>query len=192
MDIFNIGDKSINLYLIASNTHRLLIDSGFPNSLQSLGREMRKTGFKVNEIDFVIVTHFHIDHAGAIQEIKNQGVKFILFDIQQNSIKPMENMAIGKWQYTPLQLDDNILMKVEDSKEFLKSLNINGQIIATPGHTEDSISLALDSGESFTGDLYAEYLLTEKDYEQKQSWQKLKQSGIREVFPSHGNSYLIQ
>ncbi len=192
MDIFNVGDKSINLYLIVSCSHRILIDTGFPNSLNNLGREMRKTGFKVNEIDYLIVTHFHIDHAGAIQELKNQGVKFILFDIQQIAIKPMENMTIGKWLYTPLQLDDNIVMKVDDSGEFLKSININGQIITTPGHTNDCISLVLDSGESFTGDLYAEYLLTEKDIEQKKSWQKLKQLGIKEVFPSHGDSYKVQ
>jgi len=192
MDIINVGDKSINLYLIASNTHRLLIDTGFPNSLNNLGREMRKTGFKVNEIDFLIVTHFHVDHAGAIQEIKNQGVKFILFDIQQNAIKPMEDLTLGKWQYTPLRLDDNILMKVNHSREFLKSININGEIVATPGHSADSISLLLDSGESFTGDLYAEYLLTEKDFEQKQSWQKLKQLGVKEAFPSHGQPYKIQ
>jgi endoribonuclease LACTB2 len=192
MDIFNVGYKSINLYLIASSTHRLLIDSGFPNSLNNLGREMRKTGFKVNEIDFLIVTHFHIDHAGAIQELKNQGVKFILFDIQQNNIKPMENMTIGKWQYTPLLLDDNIMMKIDDSVEFLKSININGQIIKTAGHTDDSISLVLDSGECFIGDLLAEYLLTEKDFELNKSWQKLKQLGIKEAYPSHGGSYEIQ
>jgi len=169
-----------------------LIDSGFPDSLNNLGREMRKTGYKIKDIDFLMVTHFHVDHAGAIQEIKNQGVKFILFDIQKNFINQMENMTIGKWKYTPLKLDDNIEMKVDDSRKFLNSLNINGQILSTPGHTADSISLVLDTGESFTGDLYAEHLLTDEDYEQKKSWLKLKELGIKEVFPSHGNSYKIK
>ncbi len=153
---------------------------------------MRKTGFKVNEIDYLIVTHFHIDHAGTIQELKNHGVKFILFDLQQHFIVPMENISLRKWPYTPLKPDDNNMLRIEESKEFLKSIGIMGQIVATSGHSADSISLVLDSGESFTGDLSAEFLLTENDFEQKQSWQKLKQLGVKEVFPSHGNSYKIQ
>jgi glyoxylase-like metal-dependent hydrolase (beta-lactamase superfamily II) len=192
MEIFNVGDKSINLYLIASSTHRLLIDSGFPNSLNNLGREMRKTGFKVRDIDFLIVTHFHIDHAGAVQELKDQGVKFVLVDIQQEFIEPMEKMASGKWQYTRLKSDDTIVIAADDSREFLKSIGLNGLIVSTPDHCEDSITLIFDSGEAFTGDLYAEYLLTENDVEQIQSWNKLKQLGIKEVFPGHGNSYKIQ
>ena len=192
MEVFNVGNKSINIYLIVSKTHRLLIDSGFPDSLNSLGREMRKTKYKISDIDFLLVTHYHIDHAGAIQEIKNQGVKFILFDIQKNFVEQMENMTIGKWKYTPLKLDDNIEMKVDDSRKFLNSININGQILSTPGHSDDSISLILDSGESFTGDLFAEHLLTDEDVVQKKSWEKLKDFGIKEVFPSHGNSYKIK
>lgn len=192
MEVFNVGDQSINLYLIVSSTHRLLIDSGYPNSLNNLGREMRKTGFKVRDIDFLIVTHFHIDHAGAIQELKNQGVKYVLIDIQQKHIEPMEKMTLGKWQYIPLKREDNVIIGVDDSREFLKSIGLSGRIVSTPGHSEDSISLVFDSGESFTGDLYAEFLLTEKDSEQIQSWKKLKELGIKEIFPSHGNSYKVQ
>jgi hypothetical protein len=50
----------------------------------------------------------------------------------------------------------------------------------------------LDTGESFTGDLYPENLLTEQDYEQKKSWIKLKQSGSKEIFPAHGNPYKLR
>ncbi|HEX8378200.1 MAG TPA: MBL fold metallo-hydrolase [Pedobacter sp.] len=191
MEIFNVGNQSINCYLIASNTHRLLIDTGFPNSLNNLGREMRKTGFKVSDINYLIVTHFHIDHAGAIQELKDQGVRFILVDIQQKFIEPMEKMAFGKWQYTPLKSSDNVVIAANDSRKFLESIGLNGLIVSTPGHSEDSITLILDSGEAFTGDLYAEYLLTENDVEQIQSWNMLKQLGIKEVFPGHGNAYKV-
>ncbi len=192
MEIFNVGDKSINLYLVVSETHRLLIDSGFPNSMNHLGREMRKTGFKIREIDFLIVTHFHIDHAGAIQELKNEGVKFILFDIQRHFIEPMEKMTIGKWQYLPLNLSDTTEIKITDSKEFFNSMNLKGEVLATPGHSEDSISIVFETGEAFTGDLLAEHLLIKEEIEQQNSWSKLKELGIKKIFPSHGIEYLCQ
>lgn len=191
MKIFNVGSKSVNLYLLISETHRLLIDAGFPNSINELGRQMRKTGFKIREIDFLIVTHFHPDHAGAIQEVKNRGVKFVLFNIQQLFIKPMEDMMVGKWPYTPLERNDNMVKKLDSSREFLKRIDIHGRIISTPGHSEDSISLILDSGEAFTGDLTAEHLLMEEMENEKNTWEKLKKLGVTHVYPGHGTCYEI-
>lgn len=191
MEIFNVGNKQVNLYLLNSGTHRLLIDAGFPNEVNELGRAMRSTGFKIRDIDYLIVTHFHVDHAGAIQELKNEGVKFVLFDIQASAIKPMEAMIGGKWKYTPLLLKDNIDLCIDESKQFLKQININGQILSTLGHTNDGISLLLTSGEAFTGDLMRENLIVDNQSSEKISWTKLKQSGAKKIYPSHGEAYLL-
>jgi glyoxylase-like metal-dependent hydrolase (beta-lactamase superfamily II) len=189
MKIVNVGNKSIHLYLLDSGTHRLLIDAGFPGQLHELGRKMRETGFKIREIDYLLVTHFHVDHAGALQEIKNEGVKFILFDIQAAFIKPMEDMTIGKWPYLILNRKDNLLLPVTASKNFLEELNIQGQVISTPGHSDDSVSLVLDSGEAFIGDLPPEHLITETNSAAMQSWNELKTKGAIKIYPSHGNEY---
>jgi endoribonuclease LACTB2 len=189
MQIHQAGNQSIHLYLLESDTHLLLIDTGFPNTLFELGRAMRNTGYKIKDIDYFIVTHFHIDHAGAVQSLKNEGIPFVLFDIQQNDIQSMELMAKEKWVYTPIQLNDNVIMRTENSRQFLKQLNIDGQIIATPGHSDDSISLLLDSGEVFTGDLMAEHVMMDDTSLEKKSWEKLKALGAKKVFPSHGMAY---
>ena len=41
----------------------------------------------------------------------------------------------------------------KDSRAFLAALGINGEIISTPSHSEDSITLVLDNGDCFVGDL---------------------------------------
>jgi endoribonuclease LACTB2 len=192
MQIHQVGNKSINLYLLESDTHLLLIDTGYPNTLFDLGREIRKTGHKIKDIDYFIVTHFHVDHAGAVQELKNEGVQFVLFDMQENYIQPLETMAKEKWDYTPIRLDDNIILKTDDSRQFLKQLNMDGEVLSTPGHTDDSISLLLDSGEVFTGDMMAEHLLLDDAALERMSWGKLKGLGAKKVFPSHGLAYEIE
>ncbi len=189
MRIFNVGNTSINLYLVVSPTHRLLFDAGFPGSTRQLGREMRKTGYKVSEIDYLMVSHFHIDHAGAVQEIKDLGVRFILFQSQLEFILPMEKIVKGKWNYTPLVMHDNLCVETRDSEKLLESLGICGRVLQTPGHTDDSISLILDSGETFTGDLPAEPLLPEEGMGKKKIWSVLRESGARIVYPAHGNPY---
>lgn len=192
MKIYNVGNKSINLYLLDSGTRRLLIDSGFPGQLNELGREMRKTGYKIKDINFLIVTHFHIDHAGAIQELKNEGVKFMLVDTQTAFIKAMENMTTGKWKYTPLNSSDNIILSIENSGAFLKQINFHGQVIRTPAHSEDSISLVFDSGDAFTGDLLPEHLIMNEEALEKASWTNLKNAGAKIIHPGHGNEYELK
>ncbi len=191
MEFYNVGGRSVNRYLLVSDSHRLLFDAGYPGSLHDMGREMRKTGFGVKDIDFVMVSHFHIDHAGALQEIKDAGAKYILFDIQRNYIEPMERMAQGKWKYTALRMEDNIVLQIADARRLLASMHIPGTVLSTPGHTDDSISLLLDGGEAFTGDLYPESGLPDDAVEMKNSWNLLRQSGARMVFPAHGNYYQL-
>lgn len=192
MRIFNVGNSSINLYLVVSQTHRLLFDAGFPGSTRQLGREMRKTGYKLSEIDYLMVSHFHIDHAGAVQEIKAQGARFILFPTQLEFILPMEKMIKGKWNYTPLVLHDNLCVETKDSEKLLESIGIHGRVLPTPGHTDDSISLILNSGETFTGDLPAEPLLPEDANDKKRVWSVLRESGASIVYPAHGKPYHLK
>lgn len=191
MQIYNIGSDSINLYLIDSGTHRLLIDAGFPDKLNDVGREIRKTGFKLSDIDYLIVTHFHVDHAGAIQKLKEQGVKFILFDLQIEFVDKMEKMTIGKWKYKKLLMSDNIIMSINESADFLRKIGIHARILSTPGHTDDSVTLLCDSGEAFTGDLCAEYLAVDKNSNEYTTWTLLKEANARTIYPSHGKIYHI-
>jgi ribonuclease/clavin/mitogillin len=191
MHIYNVGNSSISLYLLDSGTHRLLVDTGFPGDLNTLGREMRKTGFRIRDIDHVLVTHFHVDHAGAVQELKNEGVKFVLFDIQKAFISPMEKMTTGKWKYVGLSQDDNLVIDTASSREFLRTLTINGEVIPTPGHSDDSISLLLDTGEAFIGDLSAESLMGEENVKGKGAWALLRKLGAKEIYPAHANSYTL-
>lgn len=191
MHIYNIGTDAINLYLIDSGSHRLLIDSGFPNTINELGREMRKIGFKIRDIDYLIVTHFHIDHAGAVQELKAQGVKFLLFDIQAGYIDSMEKMAVEKFKYQKLQMSDNVMMSVDESANFLNKIGLQARILSTPGHTDDSITLLCDSGEAFIGDLRAEYLAVDKDSTEYKTWAMLKTANARIIYPGHGKPYAI-
>lgn len=188
MNVFDVGSNGIRLYLIDSGTHRILIDSGFPGKLNDLGRAMRPSGFRLQDIDCLFVTHFHVDHAGAVQELRNLGIRFVLFDVQADAIAHMERMLLGKWPYLPLELTEQPT-SLDQSRNLLLSLGIQGQFIPTPGHSPDSISLLLDSGETFTGDLRAEHLLDDPDSLEAQSWQLLRRLGAKKIFPSHGSMF---
>src|SRR5688572_12364194 len=48
--------------------------------------------------------------------------------------------------FTPIEMGDNVLVCIEESRSFLAKLDISGEIVHTPGHSEDSVTLLLDTG----------------------------------------------
>ena len=88
--------------------------------------------------------------------------------------------------YTEIQQDDNFVLKFDESRKFLASIGINGEIISTPGHSDDSVTLILDEGFAFTGDLPPRFVVSEDDRVTKESWDKIYQHKITRIFPAHG------
>ena len=89
--------------------------------------------------------------------------------------------------YLEISLNDNIILKVSESRNYLKSIGINGEIIETPGHTEDSVSLIMDEGSAFTGDLTPLMGVTDEARSQVEaSWARIRSFGVKTVYPGHG------
>jgi glyoxylase-like metal-dependent hydrolase (beta-lactamase superfamily II) len=147
---------------------------------------LQRKGIALKELKYLLVTHFHPDHAGLVQELKNQGAKFILPECQKDFIVPFTESFEGKsYPYVEIRQNDNLILKLEDSRKFLAGIGINGEIIHTPGHSDDSVTLILDEGFAFTGDLHPSFMNTD-DVTTQQSWDKIRQYKITRIFPGHG------
>ncbi|MEO5886444.1 MAG: MBL fold metallo-hydrolase, partial [Anaerolineales bacterium] len=164
-----------------------LVDCGWPGTLPKLSAELKRKGSALKEIKHLLVTHFHPDHAGLVQELKDQGIKFILLECQRDFIAPFDEFFRTKnYPYVTIKQNDNLILKLEESRKFLASLGIIGEIIHTPGHSDDSVTLVMDEGFAFTGDLYPRFMLTDEDKIAHQSWDKIYQHKITRIFPAHG------
>lgn len=187
MNIINIGYHSTNYYALEIKNGKLLFDCGWPGTMPQFMAEMKRKSIKPTEIEYFLVSHFHTDHAGLVQEFKNLGAKFILLESQVNFIKPLNDFHKRKnIPFTEILEDGNFTLKFDDSRKFLASIGINGEIISTPGHSDDSVTLILDEGLAFTGDLPPRALVMEEDRIKKESWDKIYQHNVTQIFPAHG------
>jgi glyoxylase-like metal-dependent hydrolase (beta-lactamase superfamily II) len=60
--------------------------------------------------------------------------------------------------------------------------------VHTPGHSADSVSLLLDDGSAFTGDLTHPAFVGESDAAVvSASWRLLRERGATRVYPAHGS-----
>ena len=186
MNLVNVGYASTNYYAIDIKNGKLLIDCGWPGTLPQFTKVLRRKGIALSELKYLLVTHLHPDHAGLVQELKNQGTKFVLPECQIPFIDSFSDYFKDKpLPYVEIRQNDNTLLKLADSRSFFASLGLNGELLHTPGHSDDSVTLILDEGYAFTGDLHPAFMDIE-DTMTSESWDKIHKFSIRQIYPGHG------
>ncbi len=186
MNIVNVGYKSTNYFAIGRSGTPLLVDCGWPGTMPLLLANLKRSDIAPSALKYLLVTHFHPDHAGLAQELKAMGLKLLVFEGQESFIPQLAQWMKPEMHYREITLHDNLPMTLAGSRAFLKTLGIDGQVIATPGHSDDSVSLVLDSGEAFIGDLTAPFAASEENAATVQSsWDAIRAAGGRVIHHAH-------
>jgi glyoxylase-like metal-dependent hydrolase (beta-lactamase superfamily II) len=193
------------------------VDAGVPGKIKTFDKNLKRFDIKPDEIKAIIITHCHWDHVGSLKELRNlTGAKVIAHKNDADFLEKGELIVppgvtrwgkilgillkvIGRKSSTEPNKVDIIL---GDEDYSLGEFDIPGKILFTPGHSQGSISVVLDSGEAFLGDtamngfpltigpnlpVFAEDLPALKD-----SWQKLINNGAKMIYPGHGKPFPIE
>lgn len=185
LTIVNVGYRSTNYWVISVDRSRLLVDIGWPGTLGIMKANLRKMGVPLHELCYALATHYHIDHAGLAEELKREGVPLLVLDVQVNAIAMMKTWTKPSDHYVDITETGNVIIAFEESRQFLGELGIAGEILPTPGHSDHCVSLLLDDGSAFTGDLpTAAY--APNNPTALASWERLWELGARKVYPGHG------
>jgi glyoxylase-like metal-dependent hydrolase (beta-lactamase superfamily II) len=192
MNIVNVGYRSTNYYVLADSRPRLLVDAGWPGTLGLFQHTCARMGIRLADIPYQLVTHYHPDHAGLAEELKRLGVKLLVLDAQLSGIPLLKSYVKPEDHYTEIATEGNVVIAEGESRSALARIGIWGEIISTPGHSDDSVTLILDDGAAFTGDLAAPRLLPEDPADlARQSWEKIRAGGATTIYPAHGPSWSL-
>jgi len=187
MTIVNVGYDSANYYVVEQNGVRLLIDVGWPGTLPKLLASLKRKGFSLADLSYLVVTHYHPDHAGLVQELKDKGVKHLLLEEQVAAVPQQMNYMKPTSGYVDILVHTSIHLTTQHSRAWMASIGFQGEIVPTPGHSFDSISIVLDEGIAFTGDLLPPSLATEEQAGViQESWNRLYHLNVRTIYPGHG------
>jgi glyoxylase-like metal-dependent hydrolase (beta-lactamase superfamily II) len=185
--IVNVGYLSTNYWVISADRSRILVDLGYPGTMGTMKARLNQMGIPLKEIRYALATHYHIDHAGLAQELKFAGVSLLVMDVQVAAIPLMKQFTKPQDHYVEVSLDGNVIISSAESRALLARVGIPGEVLHTPGHSEDSVSLLLDNGSVFTGDLTPyELAWGEAENTVKASWRMLQERGARRIYPAHG------
>jgi len=187
INIVNVGYRSTNYWVVSAGTSRLLVDLGYPGTMGMMRANLKRMDVPLEEIRYALATHYHIDHAGLAQELKQAGVPLLVLEAQVSAIPLMKRWTKPQDEYVDITLHDNVTISFAESRSLLARIGIAGEIVHTPGHSADSVSLLLDDGSAFTGDLTPLPYAGQEDASLvAASWRLLRERGARRIFPGHG------
>ncbi len=202
---------------IIRDTGTILVDGGAPKKAKELARAREKIGVNMRDIKLIVLTHGHWDHIGSVKDIKDlTGAKVALHqqekDWLEKSMQPLPP-GVTAWGsifstllsiFTPMINipATNVDIVLGDAGFSLAEYGVPGRILHTPGHSPGSVSILLETGDAFVGDLaMSEFpmrfspglpIMAENIQKVRESWKSLIDAGAKTIYPAHGKPFSVE
>lgn len=182
-----------NTYFVHGMDKGLLIDTDYAGTLPAFYKEIKKNNIAINDITYVLATHYHPDHIGLISELMEMGIKLLLIDTQTEHVHFSDELFARdhRTDYKPIREKDAVLLRCKNSRDFLAlNLGIKGEIITTASHSEDSIAVILDDGSCIVGDLEPIDYISAYEHNQKlkSDWEHILSYHPKTIYYGHANA----
>ena len=180
-----------NTFYIPGAGGGLLVDTGWAGTLPQFFKAIKAAGIEMKAITGLLITHYHPDHMGLAGELQQRGVKLLIADVQRPSVHAPDEIFARDKRLTYRAVNENAAahFSCAESRAVLKALGIDGEILSTPSHSEDSVSLLLDDGSCLVGDLEPLAYLAGYDENPvlKSDWEKILKRKPKRILYAHAN-----
>lgn len=153
--------QSIAAFAVESTSGIVLVETGPHSTLPHLEKGLQRIGFEAKDVRHVLLSHIHLDHAGAAWYfaqnganiyVHPRGVKHLnqperLMDSARRIYQ--EKMDVLWGQMNPIPMEQ--LHSIEDN-ETIQIANLTFEALHTPGHAYHHIAWKLDNI-IFSGDV---------------------------------------
>ncbi len=145
---YYVGVRGLSSVLITSPAGHMLIDGGSPKSPRQIVQHIRRLGFKVRDIKYILNSHEHYDHAGGIAELQRLSGATVLTSVAAEPVlrTGATNKADPQFSAAPAMAPIAKVRALRDG-EVVKLGPLVVTAHYTPGHTPGGMSWTWQSSE---------------------------------------------
>jgi len=187
-----------NVYLVINGKDLVVVDTGMSGNAKKIVKYIEKIGHQPTEVSTIVLTHYHMDHAGSAKDLK---------DLTKAKIAVQaEDADIVAGKKSPPKAK-SVLMRAVSSLNKPKPVDVDTilndgdkigslTVVATPGHSPGSIALldeqrkVLFAGDTLRSDgtkvTGAPAQFTWDTEKENQSIQKISMLNFDVMLPGHG------
>ena len=216
MNIINLGTRVVNNYLISSPAGYILIDTGYTGGFPHFLNMLEKNHIQPKEIRYVFLTHAHDDHAGFLNEVLTAtDAEVICHPKAIDGLRRGQNSFEGgcssrlAWLFCqvlalfghgdhryPAIKDEYLNRLIAIDSERFKALHFPYEVLETPGHTADHISL-MAGDKMFCGDAAMNgfpsrrrtTIWIENPEQYKRAWEDILRVHPATLYSAHGKPF---
>lgn len=144
-NLYYVGTYDLASYLIVTDKGNILINTGLADSLPMIKNNIRKLGFKYQDIKILLLTQAHYDHLGAMAAIKKEtGAKLYVDQADAEVVKSggKSDYEMGKYGVTFVPVNPDYLLK---DKDVIGLGDTQLMMLHHPGHTKGSCSFLFET-----------------------------------------------
>ncbi len=164
LDTYALGfPEFVAAYLVIGSRGAVLVDVGYASSFQKLVEGLGEAGLKPTEVEYIVPTHLHLDHAGGVSQFIRKSSKTIVLchpRAVKHFLDPSKLNASVREIYgevaslfgpvEPIQL--NNIRSVQDY-ERIEFGDVSLRFIHAPGHAPHQIAVYVEEDQALiTGD----------------------------------------
>src|SRR6266851_3642148 len=156
--------RSIAAGLLESDGHRAVVDPGPGSTFETLQRQLQARGIGVGELDAILLTHIHLDHAGATGSLVRENPRLAVYvhKIGAPHVMDPSKLLASAQRLWPNELQrlfgetlpvpaENLHILEGGEKLTLGSRQV--EVVYTPGHASHHVSyFDKTEGVAFVGD----------------------------------------
>lgn len=162
----------INAYLVIGGDGVVVVDTGLPGSAPRFQQALARHGRRFEDVRLIVVTHAHVDHAGAAARLRQLTGAPILahradrpFYTRERPVHYCPTGLFGRLfkasglanaDYEGFEADIEL---TDGDSLSLHRFGVAGTVRHTPGHTGGSLTVELESRDMLVSDLVASGIL---------------------------------